>query len=57
MEKGGKDILSKGLGEGYVGNSVRGKANRAGFNLKTSDYQGPEGRYHDEWAANQNGGG
>lgn len=52
-----KNILSKGLGEGYVGKSVRGQVERAGFKLETSDYQGPEGKYHDEWAAPQNGGG
>lgn len=52
-----KKILSKGLGEGYVGKNVRGQVDRAGFSLETSDYQGPEGRYHDEWAAHQNGGG
>lgn len=52
-----KDILSKGLAEGYMGNTSRGKVQRAGFELDTSDYTGPEGRYHDEWAAHQNGGG
>jgi len=52
-----KNILAKGLGEGYVGKSIRGKADRAGFQLETSEYQGPEGKYHDEWAAHQNGGG
>ena len=52
-----KKVLSKGLGEGYVGKSIRGKADRAGFTLETSDYVGPEGKYHDEWAAHQNGGG
>ena len=49
--------MAKDLLEGYAGNSVRGSAVRAGFNLDTSDYQGPEGTYHDEWAANFNGGG
>lgn len=57
MEKNSKDILSKGLLEGYVGKTVRGSAVRAGFNLKTSDYDGPEGKYHDEWDADYNGGG
>jgi len=55
MDKETKDILAKGLGEGYVGKSVRGQVDRAGFILETSDYNGPEGRYHDEWAAHQNG--
>lgn len=57
MDKKIKAVLAKGLGEGYVGKSVRGKAVRTGFELETSDYQGPEGKYHDEWAAHQNGGG
>lgn len=52
-----KSILSKGLGEGYVGKSLRGQTDRAGFKLETSDYNGSEGKYHDEWAAHQNGGG
>jgi len=58
MDERIKEILAKGLGEGYVGKSIRGETSRAGFDLETSDYQGPEGRYHDEWAAaHQNGGG
>lgn len=57
MEAGTKNILSKGLGEGYVGKSIRGQVDRAGFTLETSDYKGSEGEYHDEWAAHQNGGG
>ena len=57
MEKEIKDILAKGLSEGYVGKSVSGKVERAGNTLKTSDYEGPEGKYHDEWLAHQNGGG
>ena len=57
MEKNSKDILSKGLLEGYVGKSVRGTTSRAGFELKTSDYSGQEGKYHDEWDADYNGGG
>ncbi|EKE05091.1 MAG: hypothetical protein ACD_19C00426G0113 [uncultured bacterium] len=57
MDKESKDILAKGLLEGYVGKSIRGSVVRSGFNLETSDYQGSEGKYHDEWAANFNGGG
>lgn len=57
MDKESKAILAKGLLEGYVGKSVRGSVVRAGFNLETSDYQGPEGKYQDEWAADFNGGG
>jgi hypothetical protein len=52
-----KNILAKGLGQGYAGENVRGKIDRAGFPVETSDYKGPEGIYHDEWAAHQNGGG
>jgi hypothetical protein len=57
MSKDIDAILSKGLLKGYVGKSVRGSVNRAGFNLETSDFEGPEGRYHDEWMADFNGGG
>jgi len=51
-----KKILGVGLSGGY-GSSNYGKITRAGSALDSSDYQGPEGRYHDEWAAHQNGGG
>jgi len=57
MEIGTKNILTKGLGEGYMGKTARGQVERAGFTLETSDYKGSEGEYHDEWAAHQNGGG
>ena len=57
MQKGFKAILGKGLCEGYMGKTARGKVDRAGFTVETSDYKGPEGIYHDEWAAIQNGGG
>lgn len=57
VNKNSNVILAKGLLEGYVGKSVRGSVVRAGFNVETSDYRGPEGRYHDEWAADFNGGG
>lgn len=57
MDLESKRILARGLLEGYVGKSVRRSVIRAGFKLETSDYEGPEGRYHDEWAANFNGGG
>jgi len=52
-----KKILTKGLLQGYVGKTVQGSVDRAGFSLKTSDYSGSEGVYHDEWAADFNGGG
>ena len=57
QNKGSKAVLAKGLLEGYVGKSIRGSVIRAGFNLETSDYQGSEGKYHDEWVADFNGGG
>lgn len=56
MEVEIKKILGTGLSGGY-GSSNYGKTTRAGFELDSSDYIGPEGRYHDEWAAHQNGGG
>lgn len=51
-----KKILGTGLSGGY-GASNYGKTTRSGFKLDSSDYSGPEGKYHDEWAARQNGGG
>jgi len=57
MDKESKAILAQGLLEGYVGKSIRGSIKRSGFDLETSDYTGPEGKYHDEWAADFNGGG
>jgi hypothetical protein len=57
MDNESKAILAKGLLEGYVGKSVMGSTTRSGFELKTSDYKGEEGRYHDEWDADFNGGG
>lgn len=57
MQKEVKTILGKGLGEGYMGKTKRGKVARAWFDLETSDYSGPEGIYHDEWAARQMGSG
>lgn len=51
-----KKILGTGLSGGY-GASNYGKTTRAGFELDSSDYSGLEGKYHDEWAAHQNGGG
>lgn len=57
MDNGSKKILAKGLLEGYVGKTVRGSVTRAGFELATSGYEGPEGKYRDEWAADFNGGG
>lgn len=42
---------------GFCGENIRGTTSRAGFELETSDYEGLEGRYHDEWAADFNGGG
>lgn len=52
-----KAILAKGLSEGYGGKIVFKKVKRATFEIESSDYKGPEGKYHDEWAAHQNGGG
>jgi hypothetical protein len=51
-----KVILGTGLSGGY-GSSNYEKTTRAGFELDSNNYSGPEGKYHDEWAAHQNGGG
>jgi hypothetical protein len=51
-----KALLGKGLSGGY-GSSNYEKGERVGFQIDINDYQGPDGRYRDEWAAHQNGGG
>jgi hypothetical protein len=51
-----KKLFGKGLAGGY-GASNYGKDERAGFQLDINNYQGEDGKYHDEWAAHQNGGG
>lgn len=56
MDQKVKKILGIGLSGGY-GSSNYGKSTRAGFELDLSDYSGLEGKYHDEWAAHENGGG
>lgn len=56
MKEKTKKLLGTGLSGGY-GASNYGKTTRAGFPLDSSDYSGPEGTYHDEWAAHQLGGG
>lgn len=50
-------LLTKGLLEGYVGNSVRNKIERSGFKGKSSDFSDSAKHYHDEWFADDNGGG
>lgn len=51
-------LLTEGLSEGYAGFKKPEKIQRAGFSGKTNDFINPEGgRYHDEWFADNNGGG
>lgn len=52
-----KKILGTGLAGGYGNSNYEKGIDRAGFKFDINDYQGPEGKYHDEWAAHQNGGG
>jgi hypothetical protein len=52
-----KGLLTVGLLSGYIGGSVRGDTFRVGFPFETSDYQGPEGAYHDEWIVDKRSGG
>lgn len=51
-----KKLLGTGLSGGY-GASNYGETTRAGFSLETSDFESELGKYHDEWAAHQLGGG
>lgn len=55
-------LLTDGLAEGYTGNKNPVKIERAGFVGKSTDYPSDNpklkrGHYHDEWFANDNGGG
>ena len=51
-------LLTDGLAEGYAKAEKPEKVQRSGFPGKANDYVTPEdGHYHDEWFANDNGGG
>lgn len=51
-------LLTEGLAEGYVGSKKPERIQRADFAGKANDYISPEGgHYHDEWFADDNGGG
>jgi hypothetical protein len=51
-------LLVDGLSEGYAGTKKPEEIQRRDFLGKANDYESPEGgRYHDEWFADDNGGG
>jgi hypothetical protein len=51
-------LITDGLAEGYAGTKKPDKIQRAEFGGKANDYISPEsGHYHDEWFADDNGGG
>jgi len=51
-------LLTDGLAEGYAGVKKPEMVQRAGFEGKSNDYLNQEGgHYHDEWFADDNGGG
>jgi hypothetical protein len=51
-------VLTDGLSEGYAGVKKPEKIQRSGFSGKANDFIGTEGgHYHDEWFADDNGGG
>lgn len=51
-------LLTEGLVEGYAGVKKPERVQRSGFSGKANDFIGPEGgHYHDEWFADDNGGG
>jgi hypothetical protein len=52
------NLLTEGLAEGYAGIKKPEKIQRSGFSGKANDFTIPEkGHYHDEWFADDNGGG
>ncbi|MFH0749503.1 MAG: hypothetical protein V1917_01135 [Candidatus Gottesmanbacteria bacterium] len=51
-------LLTDGLAEGYAGIKKPEKIQRSGFAGNANDYVAPDGgHYHDEWFADDNGGG
>ncbi len=51
-------LLTDGLAEGYAGTKKPEGIHRAGFSGKSNNYTNPDGgQYHDEWFADDNGGG
>lgn len=53
-----EQLLTDGLAQGYTGVKKPQRIERAGFVGKSNDHQNSEGgHYHDEWFANDNGGG
>ena len=53
-----KELLTKGLQEGFGGGTVRKGVDRGGFKVESSHYETEDGdAYHDEWLANRVGGG
>jgi len=52
-----KELLTKGLHEGYVGHTDIYEIKRGDFSLKRSVYKNVDGSYHDEWLPTRTGGG
>jgi hypothetical protein len=52
-----KELLTKGLHEGYAGHTDICETNRGDFSLKRSVYKDVDGSYHDEWLPTRTGGG
>jgi len=51
-------VLTNGLTAGFAGSIQPTDIERAGFSGKSNEYSDPDGgHYHDEWFANENGGG
>jgi len=52
------NLLTEGLGVGYAGTQKAESVQRVGFVGKANDYTNSDnGHYHDEWFADDNGGG
>ncbi|HSX48806.1 MAG TPA: hypothetical protein VLE44_00940 [Candidatus Saccharimonadales bacterium] len=52
------NLLTDGLAAGYAGTKKPDEIQRANFSGKANDYLSPDGgHYHDEWFADDNGGG
>lgn len=58
MSERTEKLLTDGLAKGYSGTKKPEKIARAGFSGKSNDFVSPTGgHYHDEWFADDNGGG
>ncbi|HOX96202.1 MAG TPA: hypothetical protein PLI45_02375 [Candidatus Woesebacteria bacterium] len=57
MSEKTEKLLSLGLKQGFVGETVMQSVERGVFKMKSSHFENEDGTYHDEWMADRTGGG